>query len=1348
MKRNTKRLPALLLAILLCLSLLPATALAAYPSRFYASINFSASSSNSDSFGTFTSRLNYVEITGTTTNRVIYGMESAGDVFFTVEGSRGKAIYQDGAYILVDDGWRELRMYNSTLKNYRVIGQISPVNGNYMIVDTAIDLSGTAPVLYGTYQSGGFVEGNYVPDCPFICEIDLKSGKPSNQLQVTGLESEENDIIYAIAFDQNGTLYAIGADKGAVGGEATLYTIDLEHVEDGMIPGLKTVPAHKVGAITSQTGNAISTNFAQDMAFDYANDTLYWAENDENVLYTVDTNDAVASWVGQVKYSNKPYALQSFCVPNDTRFAEDKHMISVIYTGAGTVTDETGTDKPFYMVNDGEDFTLTIHAGAADDLLGMQVDGRTVDLTPEYTFENVTEDHVIELTLKKAIPAEQNTIWWFHYQGKPASFYTKDNIYKFYDLPYLDKEAPRDGYVQTLLDEDGDPIDDDEIILPGKYDVCVTHPGNEDYAAMDVVYPGALDLQKCNGTPGRPVVYGKVGCKQGDLATTSYLQGYYGSDGKFIDPTYDEIPVTLVWLEPETTYNEAGNFYASATIYAGKLSDRILACYNDNDGKPLTDGCLISSRATQVVVLPENEASIIKVQASNASGGTVSGKGVYKNSTEVTVTATVNTNAGFTFGGWEENGKVVSNALSYTFIAEHDRTLTALFEIDPEYRVILKTDPADAGTVTGGGNYKEVTDHKATVTATPNPGYYFIGWYKGDNFESANASYEVTVPEDGITLTAKFGIDLLGRAEQAKENLKSALGTSAFEWRTLTEAMDAYEKAEEFVENPPSGVENARARFEALTGYYSGVTELNFSNLGLGNEDLKELHLFTGVTELNLSGNRGVTDLTDLADIMTQLETLDLSNLGITDLSSLQGLSGFTTLETLNLSGNSGITSLSVLESLGTLETLDLSNTDITDLGGLSGLTTLETLNLSGNAALSDLSGLQGLDTLRTLDISDTGVDTLESLIAEGECIFPGYIALTAQNLTLTSLSALEGVIEADGFNVNSIGKWDFSDSILTVSEENQAAVDLIGAVLGDKFIAPAVQDEPTTPPEEPEPVIPVEPVNPGGSSSGDDDGYSVSVPASSSVRGGSITVSPRSADKGDTVTITVKPNDGYELDELTVATRSGSELALTSKGNGRYTFTMPASDVKIQVSFRKIAAAAVNPFTDIAANAYYYDAVLWAVENGITNGTTATTFSPDATVTRAQMVTFLWRAHGAPRADGANPFTDVSSNAYYYDAVLWAVANGITNGTTATTFSPDAPVTRAQAVTFQWRTAGSPAVSGGSFGDVAADAYYAGAVTWAVANGVTNGTTATTFSPDAPVTRSQAVTFLWRELA
>ena len=172
------------------------------------------------------------------------------------------------------------------------------------------------------------------------------------------------------------------------------------------------------------------------------------------------------------------------------------------------------------------------------------------------------------------------------------------------------------------------------------------------------------------------------------------------------------------------------------------------------------------------------------------------------------------------------------------------------------------------------------------------------------------------------------------------------------------------------------------------------------------------------------------------------------------------------------------------------------------------------------------------------------------------------------------------------------------------------------------------------------------------------------------------------------------------------------------------------------------------NPFTDVAQGVYYYDAVQWAVGKKITSGTSATTFTPDGICTRAQTVTFLWRSQGSPKAAGAeNPFTDVSKDAYYYDAVLWAVEQGITNGTSAITFSPDATVTRGQTAAFLWRVAKQPQVdqTANPFADVTQDAYYYNAVLWAVAKEITNGTSSTTFSPDQGCTRAQIVTFLWR---
>ena len=262
-----------------------------------------------------------------------------------------------------------------------------------------------------------------------------------------------------------------------------------------------------------------------------------------------------------------------------------------------------------------------------------------------------------------------------------------------------------------------------------------------------------------------------------------------------------------------------------------------------------------------------------------------------------------------------------------------------------------------------------------------------------------------------------------------------------------------------------------------------------------------------------------------------------------------------------------------------------------------------------------------------------------------------------------------------------------------------------------------------------------------GSSSSGTTSSYPVSVPRFDN---GSVSVMPGSASKGTTMTLTVKPDEGYALDKLTVTDKDGNRLSLSDKGDGKYTFTMPDGKVSVDASFSKIVAT-VN-FRDVNQSDYYYDAVQWAVEKGVTEGTSATTFSPDASCTRAQMVTFLYRAAGSPAPKSTvNPFTDVSASDYYYNAVLWAVENGITTGVSADRFAPGATVSRAQTVTFLYRANGSPAASGASFSDVAADDYYANAVAWAVRSGITTGTGNGKFSPSADCTRGQIVTLLYR---
>ena len=259
-----------------------------------------------------------------------------------------------------------------------------------------------------------------------------------------------------------------------------------------------------------------------------------------------------------------------------------------------------------------------------------------------------------------------------------------------------------------------------------------------------------------------------------------------------------------------------------------------------------------------------------------------------------------------------------------------------------------------------------------------------------------------------------------------------------------------------------------------------------------------------------------------------------------------------------------------------------------------------------------------------------------------------------------------------------------------------------------------------------------------GGSSS---PSYSITV---DKTKNGTITVSPRNASHGDTVTITATPDKGYELEMLKVLDRSGDALKLTEK-NGKYSFKMPSGKVTIKASF--VEEASEQIFKDVPANAYYYEAVKWAQEKGITGGIGNGLFGPNDPCTRAQIVTFLWRAAGSPEPETrAMPFTDIPVGSYYYDAVLWAVENDITKGTSDTTFSPNMTCTRAQIVAFLWRSEKSPAAgTANPFADVKSTAYYADAVLWAVKEDITKGTTNTTFSPDADCTRAQIVTFLWR---
>jgi hypothetical protein len=256
---------------------------------------------------------------------------------------------------------------------------------------------------------------------------------------------------------------------------------------------------------------------------------------------------------------------------------------------------------------------------------------------------------------------------------------------------------------------------------------------------------------------------------------------------------------------------------------------------------------------------------------------------------------------------------------------------------------------------------------------------------------------------------------------------------------------------------------------------------------------------------------------------------------------------------------------------------------------------------------------------------------------------------------------------------------------------------------------------------------------------------YPVTIPGKT--ENGTVTVSTKNATSGSTVTITVKPDSGYQLDDLTVTDKNGDELKLTDKGNGKYTFTMPASKVEVNAAFVK--EVEISPFSDVSTSAYYYEAVKWAQKKGITGGIGNGLFGPNQPCTRAQIVTFLWRAAGSPVVNYVMNMTDVAEDAYYAEAVRWALSEGITTGTTENTFSPDSECTRAQAVAFLFRYAASEAVtlqelvSGFSDAD-SVPGYALPAMNWALAEEIVLGN-GSKLMPNDSCTRAQIVTFLFR---
>lgn len=360
--------------------------------------------------------------------------------------------------------------------------------------------------------------------------------------------------------------------------------------------------------------------------------------------------------------------------------------------------------------------------------------------------------------------------------------------------------------------------------------------------------------------------------------------------------------------------------------------------------------------------------------------------------------------------------------------------------------------------------------------------------------------------------------------------------------------------------------------------------------------------------------------------------------------------------------------------------------------------------------------------------------------------VTPRTISVESITLNKTQLSLVKGATETLTATVlpttatDKAVTWESSDTAVATVENG-----VVTAVAAGNATITAKAGEKTATCA----VTVTNPSNSGSSSGGGGSStprYAVTVP--DKTENGSLSVSSKNAKRGSDVTVTATPDKGYEVDDIVAKDAKGNKLTLKDNGDGTYTFTMPASKVTVTAAFAEKKAEPIAPeklFADVSAEEYYYEAVKWASENGVTGGIGENLFGANLPCTRAQIVTFLWRAAGSPEPKGMSGFVDVSADAYYAKAVAWAVEEGIVSGTSATTFNPDAVCTRAQSVAFLYRAFGEKVNKAAGFSDVSADAYYADAVAWAVENGVASGIGGGLFAPDQDCARGQIVAFLYR---
>lgn len=837
------------------------------------------------------------------------------------------------------------------------------------------------------------------------------------------------------------------------------------------------------------------------------------------------------------------------------------------------------------------------------------------------------------------------------------------------------------------------------------------------------------------------------------------------------DPTTEGEPVVNEIVPNENSYFKNGNAYA--TDYKVTFTPKAAVGWHFTGWEYHEDGQspVYSSEKTFTVEMPDSSVQLYSKFERDAykltlgenltayvDGEIVTDLDAITGDTVVTVKPAtgyqLESAEDWTITGSDATTKT-ADALTFSIVS--DTTVTANVSAQP-FQIALNTEGLIGGTASATTIGEVLGGSQVTFTAEAERGYAFAGWQKeGETgYVSTDAAYTVTVGED-LILTPVF-------EEQNSKTVKiSADSNGSISWAIEGVSQDTYD--DEITLYPgetlvltaaPNGGKMVAGW--AVNGAYSDITdkarEFKYSELENANEisvTFKAVTYFTVKFADDISATADGEPITSGDSIAagSKVEFTYNSPDGTTYVTAWKnnGTAYPSLTENLVIENLSGDLDISV-------ETGKLDFFTVTDTTTES--TENYTVTLTGTYEVSDKYAAGSSVTI-TVKPKDswyiTGVDCDAADFTEESGVWTGTIERLSGDVTYTVTVEEAVTPPAPGttftitFNPNggtlsggSTAQTGENGKLASLPTPSRSGYTFDGwftaAEGGNAVSTDKVYTENTT-------LYAhwTEKSSTGG-------GGGSSAPSTSPVTpvkadGGSVSVNPSEATKGDTVTITVTPDAGYEVDQVNVTDKNGKEIPVKDLGGGRYSFTMPGSKVTVAASFK----AAGHAFTDVPSGSYYADAVAWAVENGITGGISADTFAPNAACTRAQAVTFLWRAAGSPELQSAETaFTDVKPGSYYEKAVAWAVENGITKGTSDTAFSPDAPCSRGQIVTFLWRSQKSPAAgTANPFTDVKPGDYYVDAVLWAVAKGVTHGTTDTTFSPGSGCTRAQIVTFLWR---